>query len=683
MDTEQQAQSANISAPSTKKHPSPNESIEHTEGDKDNQKEKRKRPREPVSSSTDGDSSDSELGPEALELIRKERKKLKKRIRHLTHLAAIENEHEKRKNPKLPTSNNSLTESPQVEKSIDRQTSSGFSSTSRVIVPAQGHLPTPAAPQDRNHIVEISQHTADTDPQSNVRTLAETVRPPSSEFSNVPATPTPFGEGRALPQLPNPSHQSPSENPHHESNPVTTPSAISKDLMYNEKSLPDERMGDYGEPVTVPQAEGLFATRHYPNREAPLKMPTGAITKQAYAFRYRDLSTTAVVEKIRAIQERSEQCPVVYQHALKSSAKGNFDAQVHRWLTPVFRNYHLLGENRQARSRYLREIVLPDLFKQFPDLHPDYIKVRDTKMEKDYLDKIRNTISAAYHQLRPKLAVSGKVEMVDKEIVKCLTETSQPPRPHDLWARDQLDPLDENGEEKNDLSQFAKDWEAKKAQCLEALGAEEWEDMRLSIEQEFRKAAFERRPAAEQDLWTRKASAKKKPVDKMIALIRGLPFFTHVAKRFGELAEVPMAILIGAPDPQDSSNDTFGGPAPAHIEDFWSGPNQLGTRQILPEWRRFVADVFEKSADAIRSEPQALPEFAPDPEVPITEPTERVVLLNGIRFVVTPPPANWCIPSPERDEIINNLRIALGESWSQGNLWQATCGLQSNGGSNL
>lgn len=40
-------------------------------------------------------------------------------------------------------------------------------------------------------------------------------------------------------------------------------------------------------------------------------------------------------------------------------------------------------------------------------------------------------------------------------------------------------------------------------------------------------------------------------------------------------------------------SDTFGGPAPAHIEDFWSGPNQLGTRQILPEFRRFVADVFD------------------------------------------------------------------------------------------
>lgn len=40
-------------------------------------------------------------------------------------------------------------------------------------------------------------------------------------------------------------------------------------------------------------------------------------------------------------------------------------------------------------------------------------------------------------------------------------------------------------------------------------------------------------------------------------------------------------------------SDTFGGPAPAHIEDFWSGPKQLGTRQILPEWRRFVADAFE------------------------------------------------------------------------------------------
>lgn len=355
--------------------------------------------------------------------------------------------------------------------------------------------------------------------------------------------------------------------------------------MYNEKGLPDERMGDYGEPVNVPQAEGLcksvqdqtvgsFYSLYLESRyetlpksrrasqnangrdhQTSICIPLpwyaldaspgrGNLTLVSSPF-LLGVSPMGVVERIRAIQERSEQCPAVYQHALKSSAKGNFDAQVHWWLTPVFRNYHLLGENRNGRSRYLRETVLPDLFKQFPDLHPDYIKVRDTKMEKDYLDKIRNTISAAYHQLRPKLAVSGKVEMVDKEIIKCLTEASQPPRPHDLWARDQLDPLDEDGEEK-EPSQFAKDWEAKKAQCVELLGAEEWEDMRLAIEQEFRKAAFERRPDDEQDLWTRKASAQKKPVDKMIALVRGLPFFTRVAKRFGELAEVPIAVLVGA-----------------------------------------------------------------------------------------------------------------------------------------
>lgn len=42
-------------------------------------------------------------------------------------------------------------------------------------------------------------------------------------------------------------------------------------------------------------------------------------------------------------------------------------------------------------------------------------------------------------------------------------------------------------------------------------------------------------------------------------------------------------------------SDTYVGPAPAHVEDFWSGPSQLGTRQILPEWRRFVADVFQST----------------------------------------------------------------------------------------
>lgn len=38
--------------------------------------------------------------------------------------------------------------------------------------------------------------------------------------------------------------------------------------------------------------------------------------------------------------------------------------------------------------------------------------------------------------------------------------------------------------------------------------------------------------------------------------------------------------------------------------------------------------------------------------------------VNGIRFTVTTPPQNWCVRSTERDEVIKNLRIALGESWS-------------------
>lgn len=145
------------------------------------------------------------------------------------------------------------------------------------------------------------------------------------------------------------------------------------------------------------------------------------------------------------------------------------------------------------------------------------------------------------------------METVDKEVIKWLTETSQPPRPHDLWARDQLENKDADGKPKKEPSQFAKDWDVKAKQSLATLGPKAWADNRLSIEQEFRKAEFERRPGAEQEIWTRRANAKNKPVDKMTALIRGVPFATHVLKRLGDLAEVPIAILIGAPDPQDSS----------------------------------------------------------------------------------------------------------------------------------
>lgn len=316
---------------------------------------------------------------------------------------------------------------------------------------------------------------------------------------------------------------------------------------------------------------------HYPSCSIPLKMPTGTITKDAYRIRYNGgclsvylrndnssahfpfhpfhlgMSEDEILFKIWGIQQRSEACPAVFQHALKSSAKGNFDVQVHWWLTPVLQRYHLLGEDRQARSRYLRGSVLPDMFKVFPDLHPDYIKVRDAEMEKAYLDKTCNTISAAYHQLRTKLKVPGKLEVVDKEVIKWLSEPSQPPRPHDLWARSQLDhdKATNPDQRQSGPTQFAKDWKEKKAEYREELGSEKWEANRLSLEQDFRKKAFDNLSDDEQKIWIRQASAESKPVDKMTAFVRGLPFVTHVVKRFTELAQVPMAILLGAPDPQE------------------------------------------------------------------------------------------------------------------------------------
>ncbi|KAG8915273.1 hypothetical protein FRC00_005983 [Tulasnella sp. 408] len=659
MDTECQLQQANSSVPIQSSRPNPHESTEHI----DKQKQKQKRGRESDPSSAESDDSSSDIGPEELEIIEQQKKELeqeqkalKKRIRQLAQLASKgkktsisdstnkeNNEHNSANNIRNP-SNNLPMGSPSEGGSVGQQTASHPSSTQPIRTREPGHLPTPTEPQARDQDVGDTRSIPDR-LQPDVQLPGETASPQN------------------LPDLPGSSH--------HTSSLHTSPSTINQELIYDKADLPEEPMTNYGQGVHVPQAEGLYATKYYPNRDRPLKMPTGMVTKQAYAFRYNGLESAEVMAIIQAIQDRAEECPAVYHHVLKSSAKGNFDAQVHWWFTPIFRNYHLIGEDRQARSRYLRNSVLPDLFRQFPDLHPDYIKVQDTKMERAYLDRVCNTISSAYHQLRPKLAVAGRVETVDKEIIKWLTEPSQPPRPHDLWARDQLDSNDANGKPKKELSQFAKDWQAKTTECLATLGAKTWVDNRLSIEQEFRKAAFAKRPEAEKDLWNRRANAKNKPVDKMTALIRGFPFATHVLRRFSDIAEVPIAILIGAPDPQDSSkliiyHDTFRGPAPAHIEDFWSGPNQLGTSQILPQWRRFVANVYEKSAEAIHAEPQPLPEFVlPSEDAPAEELPERVVYFNGIRFVVTPPPDNWCIRSPERDDIISNLRTALSESWKE------------------
>lgn len=107
MDTDQQSQSENAPAPTASKNPVSSEALEHTTGHKvcfsisvcrfafertsicflqcstldyvtsfkDNRKEKRKRPPKSVSSSTDADSSGSELGPEELAFIEEEQKK--------------------------------------------------------------------------------------------------------------------------------------------------------------------------------------------------------------------------------------------------------------------------------------------------------------------------------------------------------------------------------------------------------------------------------------------------------------------------------------------------------------------------------------------------------------------------------------------------------------------------------
>ncbi|KAG8919527.1 hypothetical protein FRC01_001244 [Tulasnella sp. 417] len=496
------------------------------------------------------------------------------------------------------------------------------------------HIPNPT----QQHQTATSASRADPNHESRpLRTPSDTL--PSNATPRVEPTTTTHPAVRInddvdLPELP-PVQPEPTFQ---QQRPALSSLPINEDLLFNEADLPEEDLESYGTPVSVPPADGCFASVHYPDRDTPLRMPTGTITKQAYSFRYQGLSDEARASKIWAIQQRSEACPATFQNVLKSSAKGNFDAQ-------------------------------------FPDLHPDYIKVRDAEMEKLYLDKTCNTISAAYHQLRSKLKLTGKVESMDKMIIKWLSEPSQPPRPHDLWARSQLnrsDATDSPGPSPV-LTQFAKDWQVKKAASLEQLGPEEWEAKRLAIEQEFRKKAFENLVEAERNIWIRQAKAEEKPVDKMTALIRGLPFVTHVVKRFADLAEVPMAILLGAPDPTQPGglavyHDTFVGPAPAHVEDFWSGPNQLGTRQIIPEWRRYVADVFQKSQDAIRAEPQTFPDFS-GPETASerlpSAATTRVVDLNGIRFIVTPPPLNWCLRTPEREEIIKNLRVAFAESWSK------------------
>lgn len=259
-----------------------------------------------------------------------------------------------------------------------------------------------------------------------------------------------------------------------------------------------------------------------------------------------------VATRIAEHEKACKKCPLVFQEAFKGTARGLFDREVHVWLVPILWNYHNRVQ-RQDRIRFLQSTVR-DIFQTFKDLHPDFLKLKDVEMELEYQLKIRNRISSAYYQIARTMKIPGKLEFIDKEVVKYLVEGGHRPRPHDLWAKAEIAKGQDDGEglEGEDaIPTYVKEWAAEATHHQQTMSKKKWHENRLQIEQDFRKNMFEALNETEKAFWVAQANVDEKPVDEMAALARGLPFVTLVLDRFSKLTGVPLLVMLGAPDYND------------------------------------------------------------------------------------------------------------------------------------
>lgn len=359
----------------------------------------------------------------------------------------------------------------------------------------------------------------------------------------------------------------------------------------------------YGSPVCLPLAHRGFctfshdshfskdtkqilsdATSYYPQRQLPFQIPTGKLSDTARAECYKGavseilwffsrnlqnsqkyvgLSETQIKERELEYQKRSEDCPLIFQEAFKHTARGRLDKTAHLWLIPRIHNYY--NTDQDGRSNLLDRIVR-DLVHEFPDLHPNFLKLRNSAMEKEYLSSLRNLVSVAASGIKSTLGNPSKVEAINKDVVKQLTGPKTASRPHDLWMKSVLDRLkDEEPEMDSDDSEAAQlrrrqlaeardiqaAWDTVYDDTKEKHGAKYAKKHRLRIEQEFRQAKFSQLGEEVQAIWEGLAVEADKAIDPTTALIGGMPFVNLVTKRFGEIAKVPLVIMIGAPDLQN------------------------------------------------------------------------------------------------------------------------------------
>ncbi|KIO26896.1 hypothetical protein M407DRAFT_23838 [Tulasnella calospora MUT 4182] len=454
---------------------------------------------------------------------------------------------------------------------------------------------------------------------------------------------------------------------------------------------PADISNEHGAAVQLPQAQpGFYSTFYYPLRTQPLQVPTGKLSAKAKKERYKGLTTDEITKREEEYERLSKDCPKVFQEAFKHTARGRLDKVAHHWLVPRVQNYYLTQPD--GRSGLLDRIVR-DLVNEFPDLHPNFLKLKDSSMEKDYLASLRNMVSVAASGVKSALGNPTKVENIDKDIIKFLTGTTVAPRAHDLWAKCMIKKAKEEaeklGESDTDRPErpsdrtpnILTDWEAHFDEAVKIHGKKYANSHRLELEQDFRKKKFEELLPEERKIWDVQAATFEKPYDRLEVVANGLPFMNHVFKRFAETAEIPMLVLLGAPDFRNPReviiyHDTYS-PAPSNVPDFFNGPDRFGEKVLVPAFRAFIEKCLGDSADHVATEGISLP-TAPEPSPDGIEPEADPSLMqveevtsfgltarSGVRFVVTPAPKDWLVPSKEQDNVKKEIKSYISETFKK------------------
>ncbi|KAG8914635.1 hypothetical protein FRC00_011930 [Tulasnella sp. 408] len=363
--------------------------------------------------------------------------------------------------------------------------------------------------------------------------------------------------------------------------------------------------------------------------------------------------TDAEVQELEASYERqSANYPAVFQQAFKHTAHGRLDKHAHLWLIPRLYNYYH-SRSREQRTALLNRII-QDLVAEFPDLHPNFLKLCDVVMENKYLDSLRNVVFVAIGGIKSTLENPSKIENIDKDMIKRLTGTTLPPRPHDLWASTELAKIQDRpdtapatapGKEgsSQQVPNLKDDWKAFLEEAKKTQGAEAGSKHRLKLQQEFRKLKFGQLPEAEQQIYIDGAKASNKPIDPVTALVSGLPFLNLVNR------VVRVSRWEGGIGLREGEEDSYS-PAPSNVPDFLNGPDQLGAKIVIPAFCKFVAQCYDSSPDDVVNMGISLPSVTIDDELESGLADEEGPLPNlkpmypktggltrlGIQFTVTP-----------------------------------------------